>query len=158
MTLLLGAPPALAAGSANLWPNGAAGSRANTEWRTGSYGNGALTRRTLVKAYMTAGQVLMLGSSAMGQGLSDIRVYNPNRVTGPIGTETIPALADFSCAAQRLLVGAPPSQGIITSRAEELAGPDTIPTSGAGGYIPCHYAAPSTGIYDISFLGPLGGA
>jgi uncharacterized repeat protein (TIGR01451 family) len=40
-----------------------------------------------------------------------------------------------------------------------LAGPDTIPAGGvAGGYIPCHYAAPSTGIYNIAFLGPLGAA
>src|SRR4029077_19849675 len=43
------------------------------------------------------------------------------------------------------------------SRAQELAGPDTIPTGGvAGGYVPCHYTAPSTGIYDIEFLGPRG--
>jgi uncharacterized repeat protein (TIGR01451 family) len=157
--VLAAANPALAAGSADLWPNGAAGHRANTEWRTGSYGNGALTRRTLIKAYMTTGQVLMLGSSAIGQGLSDIRVYNPGLVTGPVGTETIPALASFSCNVQRLAVGAPPSQGMITSRAEELAGPDTIPVGGvAGGYVPCHFAAPSTGIYNIAFLGPLGSA
>ncbi|HEY8816257.1 MAG TPA: hypothetical protein VIP57_14275, partial [Candidatus Dormibacteraeota bacterium] len=102
LAVLASAAPVLAAGSANLWPNGASGNRANTEWRTGSYGNGALTRRTMVKAYMTAGQVLLLGSSAMGQGSSDIRVYNPNLVTGPIGVETIPGVASFSCAAQRL--------------------------------------------------------
>jgi uncharacterized repeat protein (TIGR01451 family) len=149
----------MAAGSGNLWPNGAAGNRANTEWRTGSYGNGALTRRTLIKAYMTTGQVLMLGSSAIGQGLADILVYNPGRVTGPIGTETIPALADFSCDTQRLLVGAPANQGKISSRAQELAGPDSIPAGGvAGGYVPCHYQAPSTGIYNIAFIGPLGTA
>jgi uncharacterized repeat protein (TIGR01451 family) len=159
MALLASASPAMAAGSSNLWPNGASGSRANTEWRTGSYGNGALIRRTLIKAYMTAGQVLMLGSTAIGQGSSDILVYNPNLVTGSIGTETIPAVANFSCNAQRLGGGAPPAQGIIASRAEELAGPDTIPTGGvAGGYVPCHYTAPSTGIYDIAFLGPLGAA
>jgi uncharacterized repeat protein (TIGR01451 family)/MYXO-CTERM domain-containing protein len=45
---------------------------------------------------------------------------------------------------------------MITTRAEELAGPDTSPTSGAGGYVPCHYTAPATGIYSIAFLGPLG--
>jgi uncharacterized repeat protein (TIGR01451 family) len=147
----------IAAGSANLWPNGAAGNRANTEWRTASYGN-VLKRRTLLKAYMTAGQVLLLGSTAMGQGSSDIRVYNPNVVTGPIGTETIPAAANFSCAAQRLASGIA-AQGIIASRAEELAGPDTIPAGGvAGGYVPCHYAAPSTGIYNIAFIGPAGAA
>jgi uncharacterized repeat protein (TIGR01451 family)/MYXO-CTERM domain-containing protein len=158
LAMLACAAPVFAAGSANLWPNGAAGSRANTEWRTGSYGNGALTRRTLVKAYMTAGQVLLLGSSAMGQGLSDIRVYNPNLVTGSIGTETIPAVANFSCAAQRLASGIA-AQGIIASRAEELLGPDTIPAGGVvGGYVPCHYAAPSAGIFRIAFIGPLGAA
>jgi uncharacterized repeat protein (TIGR01451 family) len=154
--LLAAVAPASAAGSGNLWPSGASGNRANTEWRTGSYGNGALTRRTLIKAYMTAGQVLMLGSSAIGQGASDILVYNPNRVTGPIGTETIPALANFSCNTQR--AGGPAFQGVIASRAEELAGPDTIPTSFTGGYVPCHYAAPVTGVYDIAFIGPQGPA
>ena len=158
LAVLASGAPVLAAGSANLWPNPPAGNRANTEWRTGSYGNGALTRRTLVKAYMTSGQVLLLGSSAMGQGSSDIRVYNPNLVTGPIGTETIPAVANFSCAAQRLATGIA-AQGIIASRAEELLGPDTIPAGGVvGGYVPCHYAAPSTGIYNIAFIGPLGTA
>jgi uncharacterized repeat protein (TIGR01451 family) len=155
---MVSALPVMAAGSSNLWPSGASGSRANTEWRTGSYGNGALTRRTLVKAYMTAGQVLMLGSSAIGQGASDVLVYNPGLVTGPIGTETIPAVASFSCNTQRLLAGAPPAQGVIASRVEELAGPDSIPTAGAGGYVPCHYAAPSAGVYNIAFLGPLGAA
>ena len=153
------AQPAMAAGSGNLWPSTATGSRANTEWRTGSYGNGALTRRTLIKAYMTTGQQLMLGSSAIGQGVADILVYNPGRVTGPIGTETIPALANFSCNTQRLGVGAPANQGKIISRAQELAGPDTIPVGGvAGGYVPCHYRAPVTGVYSVAFIGPLGTA
>jgi uncharacterized repeat protein (TIGR01451 family)/MYXO-CTERM domain-containing protein len=145
---------AMAAGSGNLWPNGAPGNRANTEWRTDSYGNGVLTRRTLIKAYMTAGQFLLLGSSAIGLGSSDIRVYNPGLVTGLIGTETIPVLPSFSCNIQRL--GGLAGQGMITSRAQELAGPDTIPTSGSGGYVPCFYAAPITGIYNIAFLGPAG--
>jgi uncharacterized repeat protein (TIGR01451 family) len=155
----LAAQPVMAAGSGNLWPSAATGSRANTEWRTGSYGNGALIRRTLIKAYMTTGQQLMLGSSAIGQGVSDILVYNPGRVTGPIGIETIPASSNFSCNTQRLAVGAPANQGKITSRAQELAGPDTIPAGGvAGGYVPCHYAAPVTGIYSVEFIGPLGTA
>ena len=153
------AMPVSASGSASLWPSGASGARANTEWRTNSYGGGLITRRTLLKAFMNAGEVLMLGSSAIGQGSSDILVYNPLRVMGPIGTETIPASADFSCNAQRLAGGAPPNQGEITSRAEELAGPDTIPTGGiTNAYVPCHYTAPSKGIYDIEMLGPAGDA
>ena len=150
---LVSAVPASAAGSGNLWPNGAPGSRANSEWRTNTYGGGLLVRRTLVKTYMQAGDVLLLGSSAVGQGASDILVWNPGLVTGPIGGETvIQASASFSCNAQR--VGA---QGQIASRGEELAGPDTIPAGGVvGGYVPCHYAAPSTGVYDVAFLGPAG--
>ncbi len=159
LTILgLAAQPAMAAGSSNLWPNGGAGNRANTEWRTGTYGSGSrtLTRRTLIKAYMRAGEVLLLGSSAVAVGLGDILVYNPNRVTGPIGTETIPASSSFSCNVQRLASGIP-NQGRITSRAQELAGPDTIPTGGvAGAYVPCDYVAPVTGVYDVAFLGPLG--
>lgn len=146
--------PVQAAGSRNLWPNGAPGNRANTEWRASSvtYGGGLLVRRTLIKAYMQAGEVLLLGSSAIGQGSSDIVVWNPGLVTGPIGGENVSAAPSFSCNAQR--TGA---QGQITSRAEELAGPDTIPAGGVpGGYVPCHYTAPSTGIYDVAFIGPDG--
>src|SRR5205823_5167257 len=111
-----------------------------------------ILRRTLVKAFLNAGQVLLVGSSAIGQGSSNILVWNPNLVSGPIGAEDVSAAPSFSCNVQR--TGA---QGQITSRAQELAGPDTIPAGGvAGGYIPCHYTAPSTGIYDIAFVGPDG--
>jgi uncharacterized repeat protein (TIGR01451 family) len=160
LALLALAPrPALAAGSSDLWPNGAAGNRANTEWRTISYGGGLLMRRTLIKAFMNTGEVLMVGSSAIGQGTSDILVYNPGQVTGPIGGETVPppASASFSCNTQRLALGAPPNQGMIRTRAQELAGPDTIPTGGIpGAYVPCHYQAPVAGIYDVVFDGPSG--
>ena len=152
--VLLGvsAQTAFAAGSVDLWPNGAAGNRANSEWRTNSYGGGLLTRRTLLKAYVQAGEVLLLGSSAVGNGTSDILVWNPGLVIGPIGGETVPAVASFSCNLQR--TGA---QGKITSRTQELAGPDTIPAGGVpAGYNPCHYTAPSTGIYNIAFIGPSG--
>ncbi|HEY0832217.1 MAG TPA: DUF11 domain-containing protein [Candidatus Dormibacteraeota bacterium] len=150
--LAWGASGASAAGSQDLWPNGAAGSRANSEWRTSSYGGGLLLRRTLLKAFLNAGEVLDLGSSAIGQGSSDILVWNPGLVTGAVGTENVSAAPSFSCNGQR--VGA---QGQIVSRAEELAGPDTIPAGGVpGGYVPCHYTAPSTGIYNIAFTGPAG--
>ena len=146
----------LADGSQNLYPNGAAGARANTEWRTGSYGAGAITRRTLLHAYATIGEFLLVGSTAIGDGAADILIWNPGLVTGIPGNETIPATPSFSCAAQRAssLIAA---QGKITSRAEELAGPDTIPAGGvANGYTPCYYAAPSTGIYSIAMVGPSG--
>ena len=155
IALCIATQTALASGSANLWPNGAPGNRANTEWRTSSYGGGLVTRRTLIKAFMNSGEVLMLGSSAIAQGTSDILVWNPGLITGPIGTENVSAVPSFSCNAQRTAGGAPPNQGVIVSRAEELAGADTIPTGGAG-YVPCHYTAPATGVYNIAFLGPDG--
>jgi len=151
-----GTQVAYAAGSANLWPSGALGNRANTEWRTDSYGGGQLTRRTLIKAFMNAGEVLMLGSSAINQGTSNILVWNPGLVTGPVGTENVSAAPSFSCNAQRTAAGAPANQGMITNRTQELTGPDTVPAGIAGTYVPCHYAAPSTGIYNIAFLGPSG--
>ena len=92
----VGVQPALASGSANLWPNGASGNRANTEWRTSSYGGGLLTRRTLIKAFVNAGEVLMLGSSAIAQGTSDILVWNPGLVTGSIGSENVSAVPSFT--------------------------------------------------------------
>jgi uncharacterized repeat protein (TIGR01451 family) len=154
--LIASAVNVLADGSQNLYPAGATGSRANTEWRTNSYGGGAITRRTLLHAYATAGEFLLVGSSAMGQGTADILVWNPGLVTGTPGTETIPGTASFSCAAQRLSSGIA-AQGKITSRAEELAGPDTVPGGGVtNGYTPCVYAAPSTGIYSIAVVGPAG--
>ena len=94
----------------------------------------------------------------MGQGAADILIWNPGLVTGTPGKETIPGTFSFSCAAQRATSHIV-TQGEITSRAEELAGPDTVPGGGvANGYTPCVYAAPTTGIYSIAMIGPAGTA
>ena len=90
-------------GSQNLYPSGAPGFRANTEWRTGSYGAGAVTRRTLLHAYATTGESLLVGSTAIGKGAADILIWNPGLVTGTPGNEVIPATPSFSCAAQRAI-------------------------------------------------------
>ncbi len=160
-TVWLGGASALAAGSANLWPSGAPGSRANSEWRTDSYGGGVMLRRTLLHVYAQAGEFILMGSSARGVAsggtVGNILAYDPGLVTGPIGTETIPGAASFSCNTQAGAALAPANQGRILNRAAELAGPDTIPVGGVvGGYTPCYYLAPSTGVYSIVMLGPLG--
>src|SRR5256885_12655591 len=122
LVFLGGAQVAHAAGSQDLWPSGAAGNRANSEWRTNSYGGGLLIRRTLVKAFVQSGEVLLLGSSAIGQGSSDILVWNPGLVTGAIGGEGVSAGPRFSCKARR--TGAP---GHSSSRAQERLGTRTSP-------------------------------
>ncbi|RCJ25037.1 hypothetical protein A6S26_17745 [Nostoc sp. ATCC 43529] len=143
---------AQAEGSRTLYPSNAPAnsSRANLEWRTDTYG-GLVLRRTLLKVYANKDEYILLGSSAVGVNNGNIRVYNPGRVSGSIGSETVPNTPDFVCSSQ-------PGRGIISSRQQELNGPRAI--SGAGnpnGYIPCYYQAPSTGVYDIVFYGPEGG-
>jgi len=166
--MLSQAHPAQAEGSRDLYPNGTSGYRANLEWRTSSYG-GNLTRRTLLKVYAKAGEFIFLGSSAMdvssapapnnSPNLGDISVYFPGQITGAFGTEVFPANPSFRCSDQRNSVAISPNfQGQIVSRSQELAGPDTIPGGGVvGGYTPCYYQAPITGIFDVAFYGPSGG-
>ncbi|MEH2301230.1 MAG: lamin tail domain-containing protein [Nostoc sp.] len=144
---------AQAEGSRTLYPSSAtaSSSRANLEWRTNTYGNLVL-RRTLLKVYANKDEYILLGSSAVGISNGDIRVYNPGSVSGNIGSETIPNTGYFSCSTQQA------GRGVISTRQQELNGPRAI--SGGGnpnGYIPCYYQAPSTGVYDIVFYGPLGG-
>ena len=145
-----------AAGSRTLYPNGATGFRANIEWRDSFYGASFLRRRTLLKLYAEAGEFILVGSSAVGVNNGDIRIYDPGVVTEtPIGNEIIPANPSFSCEVDQRIGPADPT-GRIISRAQELAGPDTIPAGIPGAYVPCVYPAPQTGIYNIVFLGPTG--
>ena len=153
--LALTVPGVLAAGSGTLYPNGVSGTRANTEWRTSTYGGGAVYRRTLLHAYATTGEYLLLGSTAIGTGASDVMVWNPGLVTGTVGLESVPATPSYSCAAQRS-ASSIAAQGKIVSRAQELAGPDTVPAGVPNGYTPCYYQAPVTGIYSIAMVGPSG--
>ena len=152
--LIVSSTAAMAEGSGNLYAAGT-GSRANSEWRTSNYGAGVVDRRTLLHAYAVAGELLLMGSSAMGNGSADIAVWNPGQVTGNPGQETIPATPTFSCATQRA-ASSDATLGQILSRAEELAGPDTVPSSVSNGYHPCVYPAPVTGIYSVAMYGPAG--
>ena len=174
--LLLAPARAAAEGSGTLYPSTTTtGRRANVEWRNSTYGP-TLKRRTLFKVYADAGEYILLGSSAVNAPIvppvaqggnkndnqGDILVYDNKAVTGPIGSEVLPA-ASFSCLTQRAATGNI-NQGRIGSRATELAGPDAINNAAtataagqvAGGYTPCFYQAPAQGIYDVVFLGPSG--
>lgn len=174
----LGKPaPVQAEGSRSLYPAGSPGNRANLEWRNPAdfYGNQFVYRRTLLQVYARAGEVIFLGSSAVGVngpagGTGDVLVYNPGAVPplspGRIGIgrelATYPATASFSCLAQRTATGNP-ALGLIDTRDEELAGPNTIanPAIGAVGtipnaYPPCFYVAPVTGIYTVIMTGSAG--
>lgn len=148
--------PVAPAGTRDLYQDGAPGFRASIEWRNSKYGS-SLGRRTLLKVYAVANEHILVSSSAVGvpndpneDELGDILIYNPGLVTGPVGAEVIPATASFSCNQQRATAGNG-ARGRIANRAQELAGPNA-----AGGYLPCYYQAPTTGIYDVVMLGPAG--
>jgi uncharacterized repeat protein (TIGR01451 family) len=153
---------ARAEGSAQLYPvnaacapNSAGGScRANIEWRTDAYGpaTGAqVRRRSYMEVYAQAGEVLAMGSSAVGVGNGDILVYNPGVVINA-NAQPLPAVVSgtngFRCSDQRTSSGIA-AQGRITSRAQELAGARAVDGSGnLSGYVPCSYG--------VAFYGPLG--
>ncbi|MBE9030087.1 hypothetical protein IQ266_10140 [filamentous cyanobacterium LEGE 11480] len=145
--LASGTPAAKAEGSRTLYPAGATGNRANIEWRTNQYGSLVL-RRTLLKVYAKKDEYILVGSSAMNVNKGEIMIFDPGRVSGAIGAETIPGTPDFKCSDQ------PSGQGQITSRTQELAGPNSITgNNNPTGYTPCYYQAPSTGIYDVVITG-----
>ncbi len=156
------ATPARSEGSRDLYPAGMTGSRANLEWRTNSYGSGStsLLRRTVLQVYANQGEYILLGSSAIGVNSGDVLIYGAT--SGRIGNETLSSQL-FSCSTQRIST-LNTNQGQITTRNQELAGPDTIinstnATPGGvvpNGYVPCYYKAPSSGIYYITFFGPTG--
>ena len=155
LAALCAAPRVLASGSRDLFPASDEGksqaARANLEWRTNQYGN-LLLRRTLLHVYATAGEYILVGSSAVGVGSGDALIYNPGRVTGAIGAENVPATPDFQASSQS-------GKGMITSRAQELAGPQSADGTGnTSGYAPAYYVAPQTGIYSVVFYGPTGGS
>ncbi len=152
VALSLGMRSAHAEGSRTLYPSTtpSGSSRANLEWRSNVYG-GLVQRRTLLKVYANAGENILLGSSAVGVGNGDILVYKPGRVYGKIGQESILGTPDFLCSKQ------PGGGGVISSRTQELAGPQSISGTGnSSGYKPCFYTALSPGVYSVVFYGPTG--
>jgi fimbrial isopeptide formation D2 family protein/uncharacterized repeat protein (TIGR01451 family) len=141
LVLMLGAigssvQPVQAEGSRELVLSG--GHRPYTEWRTNT--TAGILRRTLLKVYARAGEVINLGSSAVGVGTGGNAVlFSP---TANVDTAT-PLL---DCKAQQS------GKGVMTTRAQEIAGP--LPT--AGGYDPCTFTVPTDGIYQVAFYGPDG--
>ena len=127
--------PANAEGSRELVKNG--GNRPFTEWRTDK--TAGILRRTVLKVYANAGEVINLGSSAVGVGQGDILLFNN---TDNVDTAT----PKLKCSTDQ------PGKGFLNTRDKEIAGP--LPT--AGGYTPCTYTAPSSGVYQVVFYGPDG--
>jgi len=97
---------------------------------------------TTLYVYAQVGEKVQLGSSAMGIGSGDARLYAP-------GTGTTTPI--FDCVKDA------PGTGQIANlepgREQELAGPLPNP----GGYTPCEFTVPATGIYTLLMPGTAAG-
>ncbi|RUQ36707.1 MAG: hypothetical protein EKK71_07275 [Candidatus Competibacteraceae bacterium] len=164
---ILTSPTAQAEGSRSLYPasypttcgtGSGQGCRANLDIQPGNRYVNRVNRLTFIYVYAEANEYILVGSSnrtADGKGV--ISIYNPYdsqnspRNFGVTGDETVPATADFRCSEE--------TNGLINTRAKELAGPQSvIGSNNTAGYIPCFYQAPSTGIYGVVFsVGDSGG-
>ncbi|WP_407541979.1 hypothetical protein Q0M94_17015 (plasmid) [Deinococcus radiomollis] len=121
----------LAAGSKELNGSGPTEYRAYLETGYSGGQTSGIPRKTLLYAYVAAGEKLALGSSGLGLGTASINVKNQS------GT-TLATFTGNGC-------------GVISTRAQEVAGPAIIT---AGGYPQCTYTPPSAGIYQIEFIAP----
>ncbi len=135
VTLVLGVQPAQSEGSRELVQNG--GNRPYTEWRTST--TVGLLRRTLLKVYAQAGEVINIGSSGVGVGSGNAVIFAPN------------ANVDIA-APVRDCVADQPGQGVLNTRAKEIAGPSPA----TGGYAPCTFIPTVSGVYQVAFYGPDG--
>ncbi|MEM1111829.1 MAG: hypothetical protein AAGI11_07970 [Pseudomonadota bacterium] len=144
-----------AEGSRSLHPASypAAGARSNLDLQSGRYVN-RISRRAFNYVYAEAGEYILLGSSNLGSS-GDIDVYNPQDFGIP-GDETRPSTVDFSCTGGTVIAGDHyfgAGLGEITSRARELAGPNSANNTNtvSDGWAPCVYQAPTTGVYGVQF-------
>ena len=148
---------AFAEGSRSLYPSSynPAGARADMDLdANGGKYLGLITHRTFLYVYAETGEYIVLGSRNRGNG-GDIRVYNPQSFGTP-GAESIPGSTDFTCSGGSSQPGvhfAGSGRGTITSRSQELGGPNSADDSVKvpNGFKPCAYQAPATGIYGVLF-------
>jgi len=148
--------PAWAEGSRSLYPSdySTSGFRANLDIQPSQSYVGKVKRFTFLYVYAQANEYILLGSRNRNNG-GDIYIYNPQDFGIP-GNETIPGTKNFTCSSTSPPVGSygGTGKGIITNRAQELAGPksaDGTAPSGGDTFVPCAYKAPSTGIYGVEF-------
>jgi uncharacterized repeat protein (TIGR01451 family) len=100
---------------------------------------------TVLYVYAQAGETIQLGSSAT-TGTSNILVYAPGT---NLEKQNFPGGAVFGTDIFDCDTNAP-GTGVIATRAQELAGP--LPN--AGGYNPCQFTAPASGIYPVIMMPP----
>jgi uncharacterized repeat protein (TIGR01451 family) len=161
---------AYAEGSRTLYPAGypAGGYRADLDLQPGTAGApnkyvGKVRRSGFLYVYANAGEYIVLGSRNRSNN-GDIYVYNPQDFGVPgdeIYNSVTPGTPDFTCSGGSSQPGPHyfgGTSGTISTRAQELAGPNSADNTVTvtNGFQPCAYRAPVTGSYGVLFFGATG--
>jgi uncharacterized repeat protein (TIGR01451 family) len=136
--LLSPALPPVAASGSGIYVGG---NRAYIEWHATATTAG-IPRQSTFKAYVVAGERIVIGSSAMSYGAGDVIIRPPSG----------PAVA--TCVGRS---GGNTAYGRINDRTDELNGPSLAP--GDPGYTPCIISAAETtaagsGVWEFDFISP----
>jgi hypothetical protein len=156
---------AFSEGSRSLYPSTYpdTGYRANLDFQPGPVATPTLYVRRVRRSgflyvYAQAGEYIVLGSRNRSDG-GDIFIYNPQDFGTPgneVYNATTPGAPQFSCSSGSTQPGTHyfgGTLGTISTRAQELAGPNSANNgvSVSGGFAPCAYQAPVTGLYGVLF-------
>ena len=157
--MLLGSGTLHAEGSRSMFPSGIAGARAPMDLTNNATYAGVARNRQFIYVYAEANEYILVGSRNRGSN-GDVFIYNPQSFGTP-ANETIPGTANFTCSTTNTGPAAfgGGTRGTISSRANELAGPNSAnnAVTVTNGWSPCAYRAPSTGIYGVRFTGASSG-
>ncbi|MDR2876578.1 MAG: hypothetical protein LBV36_00835, partial [Chromatiales bacterium] len=161
---------ALAEGSRTLFPNGyltgepgnTTGStiRASLYWANGTSMNGVLRQQNFFYIYADAGEYILLGTSGSRANLRLFAPPSPGQtLVQRFGTPGLETPGSGSLATGLALLPSGSTQcgattGNMTTRALELAGPNSVNGAGSG-YTPCYYQVPAgaSGVYGVYFGG-----
>ena len=118
-------------GSRDLYPSGATGIRAHLRSTTATTENWPFANNGIHYVYAKAGERITLASSAQNSGNARIRLYSPANVS-LVNNQT---------------------NGVISNRTAELAGPQLNGGTVANRYTPIYYLVPTggDGIYRVEF-------
>lgn len=135
LMFLLSSNELFADGSRDLYPAGITGYRAFLRSSTATTSSWPFANEGTHYVYAKPGERITLASSAQNGGTGRIRMYAPN------GSLVVNNTTD----------------GQITSRAAELAGPQLFGQTGGNRYVPIYYSVNTEGIYRVEFVGRASG-
>jgi uncharacterized repeat protein (TIGR01451 family) len=154
--LALPTAPAFGEGSANLLTGADDDDRQGLNMN-GNAGQPIGNGFTVLYVYAQAGEMVQLGSSAMGVDQGNILVYPPGTELD-VPAEDFPEDPVFSTDIFDCNSAPPAGDGVIATgtagRAQELAGPEASPDGDPNTWVPCEFTPTASGIYPVIMMPP----